>query len=91
MTEDKRLLTEVEAQQIAEKFLLARHFDSKSNFSDCQLTIIDGTQVYQLHGELTMRPRSSLDRFTSPKSANKYVFRIEIDAHQGKIINYEII
>lgn len=91
MTEDKRLLTEVEAQQIAEKFLLARHFDSKSNFSDCQLTIIDGTQVYQLHGELTMRSRSWLARFTGPESANKYVFRIEIDAQQGKIINYEII
>ncbi len=91
MTEDKRLLTEVEAQQIAEKFLLARHFDSKSNFSDCQLTIIDGTQVYQLHGELTMRSRSPMSRFVAPKSANSYEFKIEIDAQQGKIINYEII
>lgn len=91
MVEDKRLITEVEAQQIAEKFLLARHFDSKSNFSDCQLTIIDGTQVYQLHGELTMRSRGSLDRFTGPKAANKYGFRIEIDAQQGLVINYEII
>ena len=85
------MITEVEAQQIAEKFLLARHFDSKSNFSDCQLTIIDGTQVYQLHGELTMRSRSSFSRFTGPESANKYVFRIEIDAQQGQIINHEII
>jgi len=85
------LITEAEAQQIAEKFLLSRHFDSKSNFSDCQLTIIDGTQVYQLHGELTMPSRSWLARFTGPESANKYVFRIEIDAQQGKIINYEII
>jgi len=91
MVESKKLITEAEAQQIAEKFLLARHFDSKSNFSDCQLTIIDGNQVYQLHGELTMRSRSSFSRFTGPESANKYLFRIEIDAHQGKIINYEII
>lgn len=85
------MITEVEAQQIAEKFLLARHFDSKSNFSDCQLTIIDGTQVYQLHGELTMRSRSPMSRFVAPKSANSYEFKIEIDAQQGKIINYEII
>jgi hypothetical protein len=91
MIEDKRLLTEVEAQQIAEKFLLAKHFDSKINFSSCQLIATDDSRVYQLRGELTMRSRSSFSRFTGPESANKYVFRIEIDAQQGQIINYEII
>jgi hypothetical protein len=85
------LITEAEAQQIAEKFLLAKYYESKISFSGCQLIATDDNQVYQLRGELTMRSRSSFSRFTGPESANKYVFRIEIDAHQGKIINYEII
>jgi len=91
MIEDKRLITEAEAQQIAEKFLLAKHFDSKINFSGCQLIATSDSRVYQLRGELTMRSRSPMSRFVAPKSANSYEFKIEIDAQQGKIINYEII
>jgi len=91
MTEDKILLTEVEAQQIAERFLLAKYYESKIGFSGCQLIATDNSQIYHLYGELTMRSRSWLDHFTGPKSANKYKFRIEINAQQGKVLNYEII
>ncbi len=90
-TKDNTLLTEADAQKIAEKLLLAKYYESKISFSGCQLITTDDSRVYQLRGELTMRSRSWLARFTGPESANKYVFRIEIDAHQGKIINYEII
>ena len=85
------MLTEAAAQQIAEKLLLAKYYESKISFSDCQLITVDDNQVYLLRGELTMRSRGWLDRFTSQQSANKYRFTIEIDAQQGQIINYEIL
>jgi hypothetical protein len=91
MVEGKKLITEVEAQQIAGKFLLAKYYESKISFSGCQLIATSDSRVYQLHGELTMRSRSSFSRFVAPKSANSYEFKIEINAQQGQVINYEII
>jgi hypothetical protein len=90
MTNDETLMSGIEARQLAEKFLLAMHFDSKIDSIGCQLIITDNIQIYQLHGELTMRSRSWLARFTAPKSANKFDFSIEIDAQRGKIIDCEI-
>jgi hypothetical protein len=84
------LITEVKAQQIAEKFLLSKYFNSKTNFSGCQLIATNDSQVYQLRGELTMYSRSTFDHFVIPKSANKFKFKIEIDAQQGQIISYEL-
>ena len=89
-TKDNTLLTEADAQKIAEKLLLAKYYESKTSFSGCQLITTDDSRVYQLHGELTMRSRSWLDRFTSSKSADKYSFTVEIDAQQGLVINHEI-
>ena len=89
MVEDKRLLTEAEAQQIAEKFLLAKYFKSRVDFSDSQLIVKDGAQIYQLQGKITMQSRGSLDRFIGPKTANKYDFKIEIDAQEGQVLSYE--
>jgi len=91
MIEDKRLLTEAEAQQIAEKFLLAKYHESRITFTDCQLLDKDAVQTYQLRGKITMRSRGALDRFVTHKSVNQYGFKLEIDANQGWIINYEII
>jgi len=91
MIEDKRLLTEAEAQQISEKFLLAQYYDSKVDFTDCQLLDKGDIQVYQLRGKITMRSRGTLDRFVTSKYANQYGFKLEIDAKQGQIINHEII
>ena len=91
MSKQNKFLTEVEAQQIASKFLLDIYFDSKINFGGYQMATTNDIQVYQLFGELTMHSRSFLSRFTIPKSANKFKFAIEIDASQGKIVNYEII
>jgi hypothetical protein len=85
------LLTEADAQKIAEKLLLAKYYESKINFSGCQLITTDDSQAYQLRGELIMRSRSWLDHFTGPKSANIYSFTVKIDAQQGQIVNYEIV
>jgi hypothetical protein len=90
MTDDAKLMSEIEVQQLAEKFLLGMHFDSKIDFSDCQLIITDNVQIYRLHGNITMRSRSWLARFTAPKSANRFDFSMEIDAQLGKITNCEI-
>ena len=91
MIEDKRLLTEAEAQQISERFLVAKYYESKINFTECHLLDKGDTQTYQLQGKITMHSRSTLDRFVASKSANQYAFELEIDAKQGKVINYEII
>lgn len=89
MVENKKFLTEAEAQQIAEKFLLAKHFQSKLDFIDSQLIDKDNVQVYQLQGEITMQSRGSLDRFVGPKAANKHKFKIEIEAQRGQVLGYE--
>lgn len=89
MVENKKLLTEAEAQQIAEKFLLAKHFQSKLDFIDSQLIDKDNVQVYQLQGEITMQSRGSLDRFVGPKAANEHKFKIEIEAQRGQVLGYE--
>lgn len=89
MVEDKRLLTEAEAQQIAEKFLLAKYFQSRVDFSDSRLIVKGDAQVYQLQGKITMQSRGSLDRFVTSKTANKYDFKVEIDAQQGHVLSYE--
>jgi len=83
------VLTETEAQQIAEKYLLAKYFDAKVAFSSNQLITKDNSQMYHLQGEITMRSRGALDRFVARETANKYAFRVEIDAQQGQILNYE--
>ena len=89
MVENKKLLTEAEAQQIAEKFLLSKHFQSKLDFIDSQLINKDNVQVYQLQGEITMQSRGSLDRFVVPKAANTHKFKIEIEAQRGQVLGYE--
>jgi hypothetical protein len=90
MTEFNELLTESEAQQLAKKLLLSKYYESKITFTTCQTLFTDSSSIYRLHGELTMRSRSWLDRFTTPESANNYRFKIEIDARQHRIMNYEI-
>ena len=84
-------LTEAEAHQLAKNFLLGEHYESKIDFTNCQLIDKDNTQIYLLHGKITMRSRSPMSRFVAPKSANQYQFKIEIDAQQRNIVSYEII
>jgi hypothetical protein len=91
MVEDKKSLTITEVQQLAKNFLLGEYYESKLDFTDCQLIAKGGAQVYLLKGKITMRSRSPMSRFVAPKSANQYKFTIEIDAQQGQIINYEVI
>ena len=91
MTEKDDLLTENEVQQIAKKFLLAKYYSSKIEFSNSELITIDNTQLYQLHVKITMHSNSAVGHFILHKSADKHNLIIEIDAHQGKIIHYEFV
>ena len=83
------MLTEVEAQQIAERFLAAKYPGAKIVFSGHQLITKDNIQMYQLGGKITMRSRGAVDRIVIPTTANQYDFTIEIQAQQGQIVNYE--
>jgi hypothetical protein len=84
------MLTVAEAQQMAEKFLLAKYFGAKINFRASQLITKDDRQIYQMQGKITMRSGGLLDRFFVDKSSNTYDFKIEVDAQQGRVINYEL-
>jgi hypothetical protein len=84
------LLTAAEAQQMAGNFLLAKYYQSKIKFSVCQLIAKDARQVYQMQGKIAMKSGGLLDRFFVDKSSNIYDFKIEVDAQQGCVINYEL-
>lgn len=87
---DKKVLTEAEAQRIAEKFLLAKYYQSRIKFSVSQLITKDGRQIYEMQGKITMKSGGLLDRFFVDKSSNTYDFKLEVDAQQGRVINYEL-
>ena len=91
MVPHNKPLSETEAQQVAEKFLLAKHFESRVEFTGNQLVVKDNAQMYQLRGRIIMRSRGTLDRFVIPRTANRYDFKIEVDAQQGQIISYEFL
>ena len=90
VVEDKKGLAEAEAQRIAEKFLLVKYFQSRIRFSGIQLVTKDGRQIYEMQGKIAMKSAGLLDRFFVDKSSNTYDFKIEVDAHQGRVINYEL-
>jgi len=91
MVPHNKPLSETEAQQIAERFLLAKYIQSQVEFTGNQLTTRDDVQIYQLRGRITMRSRGALDRFVIPRTANRYDFKIEVDARQGQILSYEFL
>lgn len=88
--EDRKLLTEIEARQIAVKFLLAKYYESKVNFTDSQLISKDDVQIYHLEGKITMRSPNKLEWLLIDKSANTYAFKIAIDAQHGRVLNHEL-
>ena len=90
MVEGKKLLTEAEAQQIANKFLLAKYDRAKLQFINNQLVTKDDIQLYHLQGKISLHSRGLLDFMTVGKSASTFDFNIKIDAQQGHVLNYEL-
>ena len=82
------MLTEDEAQIIANTFLQEKYFNAKIHFQDNRLISKNNATTYQMHGEMTMQSHGVFDRFIVDKTANKYLFSIEIDALEGYILNY---
>ena len=90
MIEDSKLITEYEATQFATKFLISQHYEPRISFKACDLSVNESSAIYCLVGEFTVPARSWLGRFTLPESADKYTFKMEIDAKQCRVLNYEI-
>ncbi|MBM3166068.1 MAG: hypothetical protein FJZ83_00925 [Chloroflexi bacterium] len=84
------MLTVDEARNVAEAFLQDKYYNSKIHFLDNRLITRNNAQIYELHGEMNMRSHGVFDRFIIDKAANKYLFRIEIDAKEGYVVNYEL-
>ncbi|MBM3153815.1 MAG: hypothetical protein FJ008_00605 [Chloroflexi bacterium] len=84
------MLTEDEALNVAQAFLQDKYFNSKIRFLDNRLITRNNAQVYELHGEMNTQSHGVFDRFIIDKTANKYLFKIEIDAKEGCLVNYEL-
>jgi len=82
------MITEEEAQIIANTFLQEKYFNAKIHFQDNCLVSKNNVNTYQMHGEMTMQSHGVFDRFIVDKSANKYLFSIEVDAIEGFVLNY---
>lgn len=90
MAEDNQLLNETEVQNLAAKFLLAKYPQAHIRFSGIQLVTIENIQLYQMRGKIAMGSRGIWQRFTADKDADLYAVEMEIDAWQGRVINYEL-
>ena len=90
MAEDEKLLTEVEVEKKAIEFLLAKYYRSKIRFTDKQLITVEDVPIYCLQGIINMGMHSMWPRLVGDKSANTYDVKMELDARQGRVINYEL-
>ena len=90
MTEDKQLLNETEVKKSAAKFLLAKFPKAHIRFSSTQLVTMDNIEIYQMRGKIAMGSRGIWQRFTTDKNTDVYDLLMEIDAWQGRVVNYEL-
>jgi len=90
MSGESKRLTELEAKQIALRFLFAKYFRSKIEFNDTELRAHGDAQLYHFRGRMVMRSHSWWAPFTAGKKANLFTFKIRVDAHRGTVIDYEL-
>lgn len=90
MIDNEDLLSEAEIRRLARDFLLMKHPESQVAFSSIQQATIEGNPVFQLAGTIEMKSHSVIDRFIFRSHPNRFSFKIELDAKQGKVFNYEL-
>jgi len=87
--DEEKIATETEAQIIARRFLLTKYPQSRVSLSSAQLFTKDNSPVYLVRGQIIMRSRGALEHFFFSTSPNQYSFKVEVDAKQRKVVNYE--
>jgi hypothetical protein len=84
------LLSEAEICRRARNFLLMKHPESRVTFSSIQRDTREGTPLFQLAGTIEIKSPSIIDRFIFRSHPNRFSFNMELNAKQGKVLNYEL-
>ena len=86
---ENTLVSEQEAKDLTDSYLHSRYYDfDKITFSSVENTAIDGKPAYRLYGKVTVKSRSMFEKILRDKAANTYKFTVEVNAVNGRIINY---
>lgn len=90
LSNKQHLMSLEEVQAKADQYLKNRYFDfEKIRFDSHEITAFEGSTMFRLHGGIRAKSRSLIDNMGFFKKPDTYKFLIEIDAVNGKIINYE--
>ena len=84
------LLSETEIRRRARNFLLMKHPESRVTFSSTQRDTREGIHMFHLAGTIEIKSPSIIDRFIFRSHPNRFSFDMELDAKQGKVLNYEL-
>jgi hypothetical protein len=84
----QRQITEDEAQQICNRFLIDRYPAAKINFGKLTRITAEGEPEYYLEGEIKVRSGGLVAKYLSPPE--RYRFKFWVDASTGRIVNWEM-
>lgn len=87
MNQEKRL-THGEAQGIGRRFLLNRYPSAKITFSKVMLATKEAASLYHLEGNITIPSGSLISQLLWP--SKPYIFKIQVSALEGKVLNWEL-
>ena len=83
------LISEDKAQDLVDSYLRNRYYDfDKLKFTGVENTVIKDTEAYRIYGTVHVKSRSMFERIVHDKNASTYKFTVEINAINGRIINY---
>jgi hypothetical protein len=84
----QRQITEDEAQQVCNRFLIDRYPTAKISFGKLTRISAEGKSEYCLEGEIKVRLGGVLAKYLSPPE--RYRFKLWVDASSGRIVNWEM-
>jgi hypothetical protein len=83
------LISEDKAKDLVDSYLRNRYYDfDKLKFTGVESTVIKDTPAYRIYGTVHVKSRSMFERIVHEKNASTYKFTVEINAINGRIINY---
>jgi hypothetical protein len=82
----QRQITEDEAQQICNRFLIGRYPTAKISFGKLTRITAEGGPEYYLEGEIKVRSGGLVAKYLSP--SERYRFKFWVDAPTGRILNW---
>jgi hypothetical protein len=81
------MISEEKAREVARRFLQGKFPGAKIDFDKATLITRGSTPLYLLEGALKPSSRSIFSWFSRPAP---YAFKIEIQALEGGVLNYEL-